>query len=125
MLRSRLPDLVHQEIWAGLIVHYALAKLITETAEAVDADPDRVSFTRVLRIARRTVTGTAGLPPDDWAAALPVVHAEITRKLNPDRRYRSCPREVRRARHTSYPVKKPGQAASTRHPGRRLSGSGP
>jgi hypothetical protein len=63
LLRSRLPDLVRQEIWAWLIVHYALAKLITEAAEAVDADPDRVSFTRVLRIARRTVTGTAGLSP--------------------------------------------------------------
>jgi hypothetical protein len=63
LLRSRLPDLVRQEIWAWLIVHYALAKLITEAAEAVDADPDRVSFTRVLRIARRTVTGTAGFSP--------------------------------------------------------------
>lgn len=63
LLRSRLPELVRQEIWAWLIVHYALAKLITEAAEAVDADPDRVSFTRVLRIARRTVTGTAGFSP--------------------------------------------------------------
>jgi len=34
-------------------------------AEAADLDPDRVSFTRVLRITRRTATGTAGfsLPP--------------------------------------------------------------
>jgi hypothetical protein len=63
LLRSRLPELVKQEIWAWLIVHYALAKLITEAAEAVDADPDRVSFTRALRIARRTVTGTAGFSP--------------------------------------------------------------
>lgn len=63
LLRSRSPELVRQEIWAWLIVHYALARLITEAAEAVDADPDRVSFTRVLRIARRTVTGTAGFSP--------------------------------------------------------------
>jgi hypothetical protein len=63
LLRSRLPDLVRQEIWAWLIVHYALAKLITQAAEAADADPDRVSFTRVLRIARRTATGTAGFSP--------------------------------------------------------------
>jgi hypothetical protein len=63
LLRSRRPDLVRQEIWAWLIVHYALAKLITEAAEAVDADPDRVSFTRALRVARRTVTGTAGFSP--------------------------------------------------------------
>lgn len=63
LLRSRSPELVRQEIWAWLIVHYALARLITEAAEAADADPDRVSFTRVLRIARRTVTGTAGFSP--------------------------------------------------------------
>lgn len=63
ILRSRLPDLVHQEIWAWLTVHYALSVLITRAAEAADLDPDRISYTRVLRIARRTATGTAGFPP--------------------------------------------------------------
>jgi hypothetical protein len=63
ILRSRLPDLVYQEIWAWLTVHYALATLITRAAEAADIDPDRISFTRTLRIARRTATGTAGFPP--------------------------------------------------------------
>jgi hypothetical protein len=63
ILRSKLPELVHQEIWAWLLVHYALSDLITRAAEAADLDPDRVSFTRVLRIARRTATGTACFPP--------------------------------------------------------------
>jgi hypothetical protein len=63
VLRSRLPDLVHQEIWAWLTVHYALAALIARAAEAADLDPDRISFTRALRIARRTATGTAAFPP--------------------------------------------------------------
>jgi hypothetical protein len=63
ILRSRLPALVHQEIWAWLLVHHALSALITRAAEAADLDPDRISFTRVLRIARRTATGTAGFPP--------------------------------------------------------------
>jgi hypothetical protein len=63
ILRSRLPDLVHQEIWAWLTVHYALAVLTTRAAEAADIDPDRISFTRALRITRRTATGTAGFPP--------------------------------------------------------------
>jgi hypothetical protein len=40
-----------------------MAVLIAQAAEAADADPDRVSFTRVLRIARRTATGTAGSSP--------------------------------------------------------------
>jgi len=63
ILRSRLPELVHQEIWAWLLVHYALSALAARAAQAADLDPDRISFTRVLRIARRTATGTAGFPP--------------------------------------------------------------
>lgn len=63
ILRSRLPDLVHQEIWAWLTVHYAITVLISRAAEAADIDPDRISFTRVLRLVRRTATGTAAFPP--------------------------------------------------------------
>lgn len=32
-------------------------------AEAADLEPDRISYTRVLRIIRRTATGTAAFPP--------------------------------------------------------------
>jgi hypothetical protein len=63
LLRSRLPDLVHQEIWAWLIVHHAIAAVITTAATAADLDPDRVSFTQTLRLIRRTATGTADIPP--------------------------------------------------------------
>lgn len=63
VLRSRLPDLVRQEIWAWLSVHYALAVLIARAAEAPDLDPDRISYTRTLRLVRRTATGTAAFPP--------------------------------------------------------------
>jgi hypothetical protein len=42
--------------------------------------------------------------------------ADITRKrnLNPRRRHRTFPRVVKRARHNSYRVKKPGDTG-TRH----------
>jgi hypothetical protein len=63
VLRSRLPELVHQEIWAWLLVHHALSHLITRAADAVGVDPDRIGFTRTLRIVRRTATGTAAFPP--------------------------------------------------------------
>lgn len=63
VLRSRLPDLVVQEIWAWLTVHYAIAVLIARAAEAADIDPDRVSFTRVLHLIRRSATGTADVSP--------------------------------------------------------------
>ena len=61
-LRSRLPGQVHQEIWAWLIVHHAIAALITHAATAADLDSDRISFTQTLRLIRRTATGTATSP---------------------------------------------------------------
>ncbi len=44
--------------------------------------------------------------------------ADITRNknLNPQRRHRTCPRVVKRARRNSYLVKKPGDIG-TRHDG--------
>ena len=63
VLRSRLPDLVHQEIWAYLIVHHAISALIARASAAADLDPDRISFTKALRLIRRTATGTADISP--------------------------------------------------------------
>ena len=63
VLRSRLPDLVHQEIWAYLIVHHAISALTAQASAAADLDPDSISFTKALRLIRRTATGTADIPP--------------------------------------------------------------
>lgn len=63
VLRSRLPELVYQEIWAYLIVHHAISALIAEASAAADLDPDRLSFAKALRLIRRTATGTADIPP--------------------------------------------------------------
>ena len=63
VLRSKLPDLVYQEIWAYLLVHYAINAMICRAASGADIDPDRVSFVKAVRIARRTATGTARFSP--------------------------------------------------------------
>src|SRR5690242_4987896 len=63
VLRSRLPDLAHQEIWAYLIVHHAISALTAKASAAADLDPDRISFAQALRLIRRTATGTADIPP--------------------------------------------------------------
>jgi Insertion element 4 transposase N-terminal/Transposase DDE domain len=63
VLRSRLPDLVHQEIYAYLIVHHAICALIAKASAAADLDPDRISFADTLRLIRRSATGTADIPP--------------------------------------------------------------
>ncbi len=53
VLRSQSPAMVTQEIWGYLLTHYAISALICAAATAAGIDPDRVRFTRTLRIIRR------------------------------------------------------------------------
>ncbi|GAA3227791.1 IS4 family transposase [Dactylosporangium siamense] len=46
VLRSRSPDLVLQEVWAYLLVQYAISALICQAATSADIDPDRSSFVK-------------------------------------------------------------------------------
>ncbi|MDQ3762819.1 MAG: hypothetical protein M3460_14540 [Actinomycetota bacterium] len=39
VLRSKLPDLAYQEIWAYLIVHHAISALTAQASAAADLDP--------------------------------------------------------------------------------------
>jgi hypothetical protein len=63
VLRSKSPDMVKQEIWALLLTHYSIRQLMCRAADEADVDPDRLSFTRSLRIIRRSVTTPAAFPP--------------------------------------------------------------
>lgn len=63
VLRSKSPDLVYAEIYGYLLVHYAISALIGRAATDAGLDPDRVSYTRTLRLVRRSATGTAAFPP--------------------------------------------------------------
>jgi hypothetical protein len=63
VLRSKYPDGVEQEVWGFLLVHWAIRELMHTAALDADIDPDRVSFIRTLRLARRTVTEQAAFSP--------------------------------------------------------------
>lgn len=65
VLRSKTPDGVIQEIYAHLCVHYAIRWLMHTIASDSGHDPDRISFTRTLRVARRTTASHAGFSPHD------------------------------------------------------------
>lgn len=62
ILRSRSPDMVRQEIYGYLLTHHALSTLICQAATEADIDPDRVKFTRTVRIVRRAIA-PAAFPP--------------------------------------------------------------
>lgn len=63
VLRSKMPDGVTQEIYGYLCVYYAIRWLMHAVALEADADPDRLSFTRTLRAARRTTGSHPGFSP--------------------------------------------------------------
>ena len=50
---AAIPDGVRQEIWAHLLVHYAIRTLMHQAALQAEVDPDRLSFIHSLHIARR------------------------------------------------------------------------
>jgi len=63
VLRSKMPDGVRQEVYGYLCVHYAIRWLMHSVAVSARADPDRLSFTRTLRVARRTTASHPGFSP--------------------------------------------------------------
>lgn len=63
VLRSKSPDGVLQEMYGHLCVHYAIRWLMHAVAIESGHDPDRLSFTRTLRAARRTTASHAGFSP--------------------------------------------------------------
>jgi Insertion element 4 transposase N-terminal/Transposase DDE domain len=63
VLRSKMPDGVVQEAYGYLCVHYAIRSLMHGVATKARADPDRLSFTRTLRVARRSAASHPGFSP--------------------------------------------------------------
>jgi hypothetical protein len=62
-IRSKTPELVQQEIWGLFVTHYAIRAFMSEAADTVEMDPDRLSFTRTLHILRRRITDPAVFSP--------------------------------------------------------------
>jgi hypothetical protein len=63
VLRSKRPDGARQELYGYLLAHYAIRALMHEVALAADHDPDRLSFTRSLRVVRRSARAGPGFSP--------------------------------------------------------------
>ncbi len=86
VLRSKSPGGVRQEAWAHLCTHYAIRALMATAADEGGVDPDRISFTRTLHAARRSVRAGLGTTGPVLAAALPCAIAEINAELVRGRR---------------------------------------
>jgi hypothetical protein len=105
VLRSKTPDGVRQEIYGYLCVHYAIRALMTTAAHGRGVDPDRISFTRAINAARRSVRAGLGTATRALTVALPAIIAEICHELVPPRRLRAAARVVKR-KMSNYGVKR-------------------
>ena len=63
ILRSKSPPMVHQELYALLVTHYAIRELMLHAADREAVELERLSFARSLRVVRRLVTDQAGFSP--------------------------------------------------------------
>jgi hypothetical protein len=63
VLRSRTPDLVRQEFYGLMMLHYAVRGVMHEAAIKADIDPDRLSFLHAVRVIRRKFISAGAIPP--------------------------------------------------------------
>jgi hypothetical protein len=105
ILRSQHPDGAEQELYGFLLVHHAIRTLMHRAAREGDHDPDRISFTRSLRVVRRQVTDQAAFPPSRLARAVKATLAELLQRLLPARRRRTNPRVIKR-KVAGWPLKR-------------------
>jgi hypothetical protein len=117
-LRSRLPDLTCQELLAFLTVYQALCALETRAASLAGTDPDRLSFTVTLRVARDSASSRAALvTPAALARARQHAIADILADQLPGRRDRQYERAKNPPGHSKYPVRQdprpPGNVSYT------------
>jgi hypothetical protein len=82
---------------AGSCAHYAIRALLHDTGDHNDIDPGRLSFTRGLRAARRSVRVGVGTTKSAVSAATALAHDEIMREIVPVR-FRAAARVIKRKR---------------------------
>lgn len=95
-LRSKKPVGVLQELYGLLIAHWTIRFLMHEAAMTRGLDPDRLSFTRALRIIGEAVADFALAASEVMPLLYGRMLQDIASRPLPERRARSNPRVVKR-----------------------------
>ncbi|MFD9863009.1 IS4 family transposase [Streptomyces alboflavus] len=115
VLRSATPALVHQEVWAHLVVHHCLNGIIMRVADGERIDPHQISFVKALKHVRRSVIRQTKDAVSAVGAFLAMLEAKVRRKLDTGpRRSRSAPRVLKRPDSKYSPSVKKQQHGPTR-----------
>jgi hypothetical protein len=89
-LRSKLPLLVLQELYALLLAHYVVRALLLQAAETKELDPDRISFTEAIRVLKSGLNLSPFLNPTGTDRLLKRLHTDLV-----DRHHLLPPRRLR------------------------------
>jgi hypothetical protein len=108
ILRSRSPELVRQELFAFLTVYQALCALEAEAAGQAGIDPDRISFTVTVRVARDHAASQAIITPHSLELARRQAIGDLLSDTLPRRRDRHYER-ARKQPKNNFPAIKQGQ----------------
>jgi hypothetical protein len=108
ILRSRAPELVRQELFAFLTVYQALCALETEAAAQAGIDPDRISFTVTVRVARDHAASHAIITPHSLQLSRRQAIGDLLGDILPRRRDRHYER-ARKQPKNNFPAMKRGQ----------------
>jgi hypothetical protein len=114
ILRSKSPDLVRQELFAFLTVYQALCSLKADAARDADLDPDRISFTVTVRLARIEVINQAAATPVTLQHARAQAIRDLLADRLPPRRNRQYER-IKRAPKNKAAIKKPDHIRVASH----------
>ena len=108
-LRSQKPVGVIQELYALLIAHYAVRKVMLAAAEEAKVDPDRLSFVHALRVIQETLPEFQLVARSEVARLYQRVVRDVARERVPERKPRSNPRVVKR-KMSKFKLKRAAQA---------------
>jgi hypothetical protein len=104
VLRSKLPELIRQEVWGMLIAYNLLRHEIAETAAELHVEPQRLSF-QCMALAITTALYHWPLQtPGTLPKRLAYLRLQALAYLLPERRTRSYPRVVK-SRRSKYPTR--------------------
>jgi hypothetical protein len=97
VLRSPVPALIAQEIYALLTIYQVIRIAITDATDtAGGVDPDRASFTTAVQTAKDLIVQAANVIAENTIDLIGTIGTHLLNNLMPDRRLRVSPRAVKR-----------------------------
>ena len=78
VLRCQTPDMVHQELWAGLLAYNLIRQSILQSALDSEVRPERLSFTATMQFLASTWLTAVVTPPPADAATDPLIALRLT-----------------------------------------------